>query len=136
MPCWGTAAQARDSYPTGRRVSIGRGGLRCSLAYKLCHVVLARACCSVDIVRTIGGEEQVNMGVNETWQHRFSAQVYQFGMPVAHAAHFIVFAHSQDTPADSIDSHSLRSWLHGIHGIDSSIQIQYDAHRIQCLEIK
>ena len=76
------------------------------------------------------------MGVNETWQHRFAAQVYHFGMPVAHAAHFIVVAHSQDTPAGSIDSHSLRSWLHGIHGVDSSIQIQYDAHRIQCLEIK
>src|SRR5215469_7940188 len=130
LPRPGILVPLASEYPMARR------GLHRPLAHKLYYVVLARTCCSVDIVRTIGGGEQVNMGVDETRQHCFAAQVYQFGMPVTDATHLIVVSHGQDTPAGSIDSHSLRPWLHGIHGIDCTVQIQYDAHRSQCLEIK
>ncbi len=76
------------------------------------------------------------MGVDETRQHRFAMQVHRLCVPAAHAAHLVVVAHGQDTPAASVDSHGLCPWLHGIHGVDRSIQIEYDTHRLQCLDIR
>jgi hypothetical protein len=68
------------------------------------------------------------MSIDEARQYSFAMQIYEFGVSATNAAYLVIVANRQDAPTGAVDSHSLRSWLGGIHGVNCAVQIKYRRH--------
>src|SRR6266568_1129092 len=102
--------------------------LHCTQAYQCCYLILIYTCSCIDVVSTMGGIHQVNMGIDKAGEDSSAVQVCEFRVLATHATHLIVVAYCQNTPTRAIDSHRLRSWLRCIHCVDITVHIENRAH--------